>query len=92
MSHRELLEQRINEAIDAGKYRAKGSPRAKSSPREDEPTPKPHAETEKRPEPAAKPEKLDHASFTEGLAAKRRDVIAGAIHKGLDDKFKGKSK
>jgi hypothetical protein len=90
MSHRKLLEQRINDAIEAGHYRAKGTPRAKSSPSEDVPVPAPRAEPEKRPEPS-KAEKRgvpDPQSFVHGLAARRRDSVGGAVHEALDQKFK----
>lgn len=90
MSHRKLLMQRINDAIDGGAYRAKGTPRPKSSPNEDKPAPTPRAEPEKRPEASAEVKRgmPDPKTFVEGLAMRRRDSVSESVHSALDEKFK----
>lgn len=92
MSHRELLTQRVNEAIESGRYLAKGTPRiAKSSPSEDIPAPAPRAEPEKRPEPSAEEKRgtPDPQSFVQGLAARRRAAVGSDVESALNARFKG---
>jgi hypothetical protein len=94
MSHGKLLAQRINDAIDAGHYRAKGTPRAKepakSSPGEDIPAPTPRATPAKRAEASTEQKRgtPDPQSFVQGLVARRRDSVGESVHKALDERFK----
>jgi hypothetical protein len=88
MSHGKLLERRITEAIEAGHYRAKGTPRAKGS----ESNAAPRAEPEKRVEPSAEEKRStpDPQSYVQGLARRRIDAVGESVHKALDEKFRGK--
>jgi hypothetical protein len=92
MSHAKLLQQRINDAIEAGHYRAKGTPRAKEPKAEEtkRAAPSPRPEPKERAEAPAKREPLDHGSFVQGLARRRVEAVGESVHQALDAKFRGK--
>lgn len=89
MSHAKLLMQRLQEGIDAGHYRSKGSPRPKAEAKNAEPSPAPAKREERREEPK-KPEsrKTDPKSYVQGLAARRREAVGASARKALDERFK----
>jgi hypothetical protein len=93
MSHRKLLMQRMNDMIEAGHYRAKGTPRpakAATDKQENTPAPAPKTEPEKHPKPEEKRGTPDPQSFVQGLARKRVDAVGESVHKALDERFKAK--
>lgn len=93
MSHRALLMQRINEAIDEGRYMSKGAPRpAEVTSVPDKPAPMPKAEPEKDPQTSAPAAKgtPDPKSYVQSLAARRAGAVGDSVHQALDARFKGK--
>jgi hypothetical protein len=91
MSHRVLLMQRINDAIEAGDYRSAGTPRTADPPDKlaDKPAPEAtRAAAEAPAAPAPKRATPDPAGYVQGLAARRRDSVGDSVHAALDAKFK----
>jgi hypothetical protein len=86
MSHAKLLHQRVQDAIEAGHYRSKGTPRsAERTPVEEE------AKERKEPAPTArKAERKDHRPYVEGAVARRREQVGKSVEDALRARFSRK--
>ena len=84
--------QGMADAIEGGKYRTKGTPRANDDPaRAGEPAKSSPSEDNRRAEPPEKkPEKLDHKAFTDGISSRRVEAVEKGVRGALDERFKGK--
>lgn len=82
MSHAKLLHQRIQESIEAGHYRSRGTPRS-AAPAQEAPAPKREAPSEKR-------ERRDPGSYARERASKRLGDVGASVKRGLDERFKKK--